>query len=91
MSDPGIIDVLTTTNYHHIDNGGIYFKLKSNIVGENDVPDENFHDTKLEINACYFGYPSLMATIDLEDLEHLKSIIDSFTEHYRKLKAKGME
>jgi len=85
------IDSFETTNYKHIDNGGIYFKIKTDVISDPRDDSDKINDTKIEVNTCYFGYPSIMVNIDIQDTEHLKSIIDSLNEHYHKLKAKGLE
>jgi len=84
-----IIETIETKNYLHIDNGGVAFFIKTDIIGEPDRPEDQFSNTTLDVETSYFGYPFIRCFITLNGTEHLKSIIETLTEHYHKLKANG--
>lgn len=73
---------INTSNYHHIDNGGVSIKI--------ETQGENNNTSSITFDTTYYGYPSIASTIYLssDSLEILEMYRNTITQHIAKMKIK---
>lgn len=77
-------NTITTSEYHHIDNGGPEINLVTTFN------DEGIESTKMTFDASYYGYPSFSTTLDIyggvDNIPILETYKKALSEHIAQLK-----